>query len=491
METVSDYLGLLLSGHGALHRQIYQAIRTAILEGVLTAGSRLPATRSLASGLGVSRNSVLQAIDQLTAEGFLVGKVGSGTYVASPLPEQVLESISGPRQSDNPTPAIPCWSRLGQRLASLPAAGPDLSPPRYDFRYGRIAADAQLLTTWRRLVTRHAARYPTEYGDPAGHPALRDAIAEYAQRSRGCRCRAEQIIVVNGSQQALDLVARLLLDTGDAAAIEEPGYRGAYHAFANAGASFHHIPVDDEGIIVDQLPSNARLAYVTASHQFPTGAVLSLRRRLALLAWAENNESWIVEDDYDGEFRYEGRPIEAIQGLDPNGRTIYIGTFSKILFPAARLGFLVVPESMITAFTNAKWWTDRHTPVLEQLALAEFIISGEFERHLRRMRKVYAERRRALLDAIDRHLGDRVDITGTRAGLHMMLRLNDVEQISLDEIIERAAAVGVGIYSAQPLYNSHTAAPELLIGYTTMTPAEIGEGISRFGKILKNVNKSE
>lgn len=487
METLSDYLGLRLTGTEPLHRRLYHAIRNAILEGHLTESSRLPASRSLAHNLGISRNSVLQAIEQLIAEGYLVGKTGSGTYVASPLPDPMIGAGGETRRQMLTHGAQPRWSPLGGRLNDLPLAGPDPEPPRYDFRYGRVDADARLLAAWRRLVARHAADYPTDYGDPAGHPTLRRAIADYARRSRGCRCDAEQILVVNGSQQALDLVARLLLTPGDGVALEEPGYRGAFHAFANAGARLHHIPVDDEGIVVEKLPSEAQLAYVTASHQFPTGAVLSLRRRLALLAWAETVESWIVEDDYDGEFRYEGRPIEAVQGLDAGGRTLYIGTFSKILFPAARLGFLIVPKAMVHAFTNAKWWTDRHTPVLEQLALAEFISSGEFERHLRRMRKRYAERRTALLDAVERHLGKQVEITGTRAGLHLMLRFPGVSPTQLERIIECAAANEVGIYSARSLYRTQSPENALLVGYATLTPDEIAEGVRRLAQAVSQV----
>ncbi len=483
MDTVTDYLGLRLDGQGPLHRQIYSAIRAAILQGRLKEGSRLPATRTLAQGLGLSRNSVLQAFEQLSAEGYLVGRTGAGTYVASPLPEAMLPAADSGRSDSGSGPAAPRWSRLGERLAALPMAGPDAFPaPRYNFRYGTVDTDARLMAAWRRLLARAAARYPTEYGGPAGHPDLRVAIADYVLRSRGCRCDAEQIVVVNGSQQALDLIARLLLDPGDSVAIEEPGYRGAVHAFANAGARLHPTPVDDEGLVVEALPSAARLTYVTASHQFPTGAVLSLRRRLALLAWAEERDAWIVEDDYDGEFRYEGRPVEAVQGLDRAGRTLYVGTFSKILFPAARLGFIIVPPSMRHAFVNAKWWSDRHTPIIEQLALAEFIASGDFERHLQRMRKRYAERRAALLAALDHHFGAAAQVAGTRAGLHLMLRFPGIERARLDRLIRLAAQRDVGVYSADPLYQTLPPESALLIGYAALTPEAITAGVARLAQ---------
>lgn len=485
MDILSDYVGLQLDGRGALHRQLYRAIRGAILGAHLKEGTRLPATRLLAAALGISRNSVLQAFEQLTAEGYVEGKVGAGTFVASPLPDAMLAPGDADDTTRDVSAAEPSWSRLGARLAALPDPTGEQPAPHYDFRYGRIAVDGRLLAAWRQLVARHAAHYPTDYGHPAGHPALRQAIAEYARRSRGCRCTADQIIVVNGSQQALDLIARLLADPGTTVALEEPGYRGARHAFVNAGARLCPTPVDEEGLIVDRLPARARITYVTASHQFPTGAVLSLRRRLALLAWAQTHGGWIVEDDYDGEFRYEGQPVEAVQGLDRYGRTLYIGTFSKILFPAARLGFLIVPGTMTGAFTNAKWWTDRHTPVLEQLALAEFIASGEFERHLRRMRKRYAERRSALLAALERHLGDTVEITGTAAGLHLMLRLKDVAPSRLERLVECAAAQDVGVYSAHPLYHAPPDRSELLIGYATLSPSAIDTGIQRLALALR------
>ncbi|KAA3627701.1 MAG: PLP-dependent aminotransferase family protein [Proteobacteria bacterium] len=484
LETVTDYLGLRLDGEGALHRQLYRALRHAILAGHLSEGSRLPATRALARDLRLSRNTVLLVFEQLTAEGYLAGRTGSGTYVASPLPEAML-APEALRDAPPAATAEPRWSRFAHCIRRYPPAAPrSTAAPRYDFRYGAIDAEPRLLDEWRKRLGRAAQHYPVDYADPRGDPGLRAAIARYVSRSRGCHCTAGQIVVTSGSQQALDLIARLLLDAGDRVAIENPGYLGARNAFLNAGAELMPAGVDTEGLIVDQLPATARLVYTTPSHQFPTGAVLSLRRRLALLEWAQNREAWIVEDDYDGEYRYEGRPVEAVQGLDRPGRTLYVGTFSKVLFPAARLGYVILPESMLDTFAAAKWWTDRHTPVLEQRVLADFLDDGEFERHLRRMRKRYALRRTALIDALRRHFGEKAEITGTQAGLHLMVRLKDYSSGGLKRLIDAAREKGIGLYSAAPLYLApHEAPPCLLMGYATLAPEEIQKAIEHLASI--------
>lgn len=478
MESTGDYLGIRLDGDGPLHQQLYRALRDAILEGHLEERSRLPATRRLARMLGVSRNTVLQAFEQLVAEGFLIGKTGAGTFVASPLSSSSLRVDAAAKRHRNGSPP-PKWSAFGQRVLGLRQdAYAHVSRPRYDFRYGRIDADARLRKTWQRLVNRAAGRHSVDYGDPRGARPLRESLAIYL-RTRGCACEADQILIVNGSQQALDLLARLLVDRDAHVAVEDPGYLGARNAFLATGVKLHGVPVDDEGLRVDRIPPPCRLVYVTPSHQFPTGAVLSLRRRAVLLEWAQANDGWIIEDDYDGEYRYEGRPIAAIQGLDRYGRTLYVGTFSKILFPAARLGYLVLPHSMVETFMAAKWWADRHTPTLEQLALAELIESGEFERHLRRMRKTYDERRSTLIDALARRLGNHVTVTGTRAGLHLVATIDKLQPTRLQHLIESAREREVGLYSAEPLYLEPPQVGSLLMGFATMTPEEIRAGIDR------------
>ncbi|GAB4354859.1 MAG: PLP-dependent aminotransferase family protein [Gammaproteobacteria bacterium] len=481
MKTIEDFIGIRLDGEGPLHRQIYRAVRGAILDGDLREGTRLPATRRLAAALGVSRNTVLQAFEQLTAEGFLNSRVGSGTHVASPLPGTGCPPDRSGLQRLRRPGASPRWSRYAERIGQL--APPEHSPsppPRYDFRYGRVDADERLLKLWQRLVSRAAERYPVDYGNPQGTLELRQSLATYL-RSRGCRCEPRQILVTNGSQQALDLIARLLINENDHVALEDPGYLGARNAFLSAGAQLRGVPVDDEGLQVDRIPPKCRLTYVTPSHQFPTGAVLSLRRRLALLEWAQQSDGWIIEDDYDGEYRYEGLPIESVQGLDDSGRTLYVGTFSKILFPAARLGYIVLPEALVARFAAAKWWTDRHTPVLEQLALADLINSGEFQRHLRRMRKRYAEQRAALIEALTREFGDEIHVEGTGAGLHVMVSFKNRLPAQIARLTEEARQQDIGLYSAERLFLNQPSEKnvQLLFGYAILTPQEIVEGIRR------------
>jgi GntR family transcriptional regulator/MocR family aminotransferase len=485
-----------LDGSGGLYEQLYQELRHRILHGQLAPGSRLPSTRTLARELGVSRNTVLYAYNQLLAEGYVVGQTGSGTYVASTLPDMapVSESPVSP-----PEPSRPFWapalSAYGQRVTSgaaelMPSDTFRRASIRYDFRYGLPAVDEFPHAIWRRLLARRmrtATRHSLHYGAPAGYLPLRQAIAAYLRRARAVVCDPEQIVIVNGSQQALDLAARLLLNPGDRVVIEDPNYQGARQVFLAAGARLVAIPVDVEGLATEELPSDAalsRLAYVTPSHQFPSGAIMSLSRRLALLAWAERMDAYILEDDYDSEFRYTGRPLEAVQGLDHSGRVIYVGTFSKVLFPSLRLGYLVLPRPLVAAFTAAKWLTDRHTSTFEQQVLSDFITEGHFERHLRRSRTRYAARLTALLETLHEALGHRIEISGANTGMHLLVWLNHLAPEDMAPFIARAAGVGVGIYSVAPYFIRPVHRAGLLMGYTAMTPDEIRAGVHRLASVL-------
>jgi len=376
-----------------LYRQLYNAVRAAILDGQLPAGARLPATRVLAVDLGLSRTTVLTAMAQLLAEGYVEGKRGSGTCVARILPDAALHigrAPAGVGPSSSATGRT--LSRRGQLLATA-SLGPsrDAGMARA-FRPGVPALDLFPWKTWLAIEGRLLRRLSGAlrlYDNPAGYRPLRQAVADYLGAARAVRCEADQVIVVAGSQQALDLVARVLLDPGDAVWVEEPGYAGAKGALAAAGARVVPAPVDAEGLDVAaarQRCAAARLAYVTPSHQYPLGMTMSLSRRLALLRWASDAGAWVVEDDYDSEYRYTGRPLAALQGLDTEGRVIYTGTFSKVLFPALRLGYLVVPTDLADAFARAKALTDRGSPVLGQAMLADFLAEGHFGRHIRRMR---------------------------------------------------------------------------------------------------------
>jgi GntR family transcriptional regulator/MocR family aminotransferase len=471
-----------------LYRQLYNALRGAILAGQLKAGARLPATRALANALAISRNTVMNAYAQLLAEGYIEGEVGSGTYVARTLPDELLQARAHTTEGQQLPRVGQALSRRGARLASNQVPMSGFSTEFIAFRPGLPALDAFPYELWARLVARRWRRPQRSllgYGDPTGYGPLREAIAAYLGESRAVRCQAQQVIVVAGSQQALDLTARMLLDEGDAAWIEDPGYLGARGALLGAGAQLIPVPVDDEGLDVASgavASQNARLIYVTPSHQYPYGVTMSLRRRLALLEWASQASAWVLEDDYDSEYRYAGRPLAALQGLDGEGRVIYLGTFSKVLFPALRLGYMIVPPDLVDAFATARALVDRHSPAVDQAALADFINAGHFARHIRRMRALYAERQALLVDAARHELSGLLEVHSAEAGMHLVgwlpAGVDDVEAS------RRAAAYGVGapplsMYSLRPLRRGG-----LLLGYTAVGDREIRDGVQRLAKAL-------
>lgn len=467
---------------GPLFRQVYFGLRKAILSGAFRSGEKLPSTRDVAEQLGISRTVVLLAYDQLLAEGFATGRVGSGTYVspAVDVSRSVrAESPVKPRLSRFGSSAATAWSRVhvpSRQTRSLP----------YDFAYGRSDLEVFPFEMWRRILLRCARKAPVhelDYGPAAGNAALREAICTHLRRSRAVVCDPSQVIVVNGSQQALDLIARVLIERGDGIAIEDPSYQGTREILRAAGAHLLPVAVDRDGLNPAKLPPSARIAFVTPSHQFPTGAILPLARRLELLEWAKRRNAVVVEDDYDGEFRYEGQPLESLQGLDREGRVIYIGTFSRTVFSALRIGYLVAPKALILAFTAAKWLCDRHTASLEQETLAEFISSGMYERYLRRVRRRNAARRDALLDAIGTHLGDRVEVTGDSAGAHVVLWPR--HRVAEEAMITRAASRGVGIYGISPYSLKKPLRTGFMLGYSRMREAGIREGIRRLSEVFR------
>ncbi len=479
-----------------LYRQIYDALRQAILSGQLAAGTRLPATRTLAEELHVARNTVLIAFAQLFAEGYVEGKVGSGTYVARTLPDDLLLARRRPAKTTAPSPVPESDRSLSQRgrlLAAtrvLPARS--FMAPRA-FHPGTPAFDAFPYDIWGRLAARHWRAHDTSlmgYGESAGYRPLREAIAAYVGAARAVRCAPEQVIVVAGSQQGLNLAVNLLLDPGDAAWIEDPGYRGAYGALTGAGATLVPVPVDAEGLDVAagaQRCHTARVIYVSPSHQFPLGITMSLARRLALLEWAAQHNAWILEDDYDSEYRYAGRPLASLQGLDQHRRVIYIGTFSKVLFPGLRLGYLVVPPDLVDAFTAARALADRHSPLPDQATLADFIAEGHFTRHIRRMRVLYAERQAMLVTEAQRELRGLLDLAPAEAGMHLVGML----PASVDDIAasQRAAAFGV---EAPALSNYAVEArfhAGLMLGYACVDEPQIRAGVRQLARALQTFVK--
>lgn len=477
-----------------LHRQLYDELRCAILAGRLKPGGRVPSSRALAHSLGVSRATVTLSYEQLLSEGYLQAVVGSGTTVTEQLPDELLKTPPAPARNARPqqtakTPA-PRLSRYGQSLTdTVPFEPPEPELP-INFKSGRPALAEFPLPQWRRLMLRHCRTGDgalLDYAaDAQGYAPLRQAIANYLARARAVRCQPEQVIIVNGSQQALDLLTKVLLERGDAVALENPGYLGARRNFLAQGAKLLPVPVDEAGLVVEKLRRRAarktKLVYVTPSHHFPTGATLTLARRLELLAWAAETGALVVEDDYDSEFRYCSRPIPALQGLGDSENVIYIGTFSKVLFPALRVGYLVVPSQLSHVFARAKWLADRQTPTLEQRVLADFIIEGHLERHLRRMRTLYDGRRQALVRALQTHFADRVTILGANAGMHLMIKLRG--PFNDEEIVRRAAQVGVGLVSARMYYITQAPGDEFVLGYANLSERRIQEGVRRLAKVL-------
>jgi GntR family transcriptional regulator/MocR family aminotransferase len=462
-----------------LSRQIYLWFRQAILRRVMSNAERLPSTRELAEQLHVSRTVVVLAYEQLLAEGFVVGRGGSGTYVA--------DVLAAGRTGTRTSRVKVRLSRYGRAAGAAVKAnflGKQSPRARYDFAYGRSDVEVFPFEMWRRMLLRHARKASVralDYGPTGGSVALREAISLHLRRSRAVLCDPSQVIVVSGSQQALDLVARVLIEPGDRIAVENPCYQGTREVLRASGARLSAVPVDRDGLNPGRLPEGTRMVFVTPSHQFPTGAVLSLPRRLHLVDWARRVEALVVEDDYDGEYRYEDQSLQSLQGLDAEGRVIYIGTFSRTVFSSLRIGYLVVPKPLISVFTSAKWLCDRHTATLEQETLAEFITSGLYERHLRRVRRRNAARREALREAIGKYLGDRVEVTGFGAGAHVALW--PAARVSETDVIAAAAKLSVAVYGISRYFLS---APRkgFMLGYSRMKESDIREGVRRLSQVL-------
>jgi len=408
-----------------LHRQLYEALRRAMLDGKLGAGERLPSSRDLAQDLGLSRNTVVAAINQLSVEGYLASRVGSGTYVNEHVPRQGLARNARGAPGPSPQQQAPRLSARGHALAhQFSAQALEVQP----FTPGIADFSAFPLTLWQRLQNKHwRMTYPDmlDYTS-GGYAPLRRAIADYLRVFRSVQLEAEQVIVTSGTQQSLELCARLLADHGDTVWVEDPAYWGAMKAFSATGLAVHPVATDDEGIGPLLQGPPPRLIYVTPSHQYPTGAVMSLARRHQLLASAREHGAWVLEDDYDSEYRYSGPPLSSLEGLDLDGRVLYMGTFSKVLYPGLKLGYLVVPKGLVEVVRQAHYDLNRPGQMPTQAALAEFIEMGHFASALRRARQTYAERRQALLDALQPVLGEgpgSARITGAEQGLHLCLRL--------------------------------------------------------------------
>lgn len=502
--------GIELDRRQGLSRQLYQALRVRILDGRVSSGTRLPASRDLAASLGISRNSVMRAYDQLYAEGFTEGRIGDGTYVAqlagqTPIVKKLSTKVSTGLSTSLLTGLSTKLSESAgfsggevihssaiERLKQHHLSPPSSSAPRA-FRVGVPAFDLFPFDVWGKLYAafwRKPDLALLGYGEAAGYRRLRELIAVYLRTSRGLHCGAEQIVITSGAQQAISLCAQLLLEPGDAVAIENPGYRAAGHAFAVAGARLQGMAVDEEGMRVAAVAqSDCKLAYVTPSHQYPMGVVMSLARRLELLAWAQKTQGWIVEDDYDGEYRYSGAPLAPLAALDRAGRVLYVGTFGKIAYPGLRLGYLVLPVELVEPFSQRRAVDMRHSEISAQAVMAEFIAAGHFQRHIRRMRRAALNRRNALLA----HWPD--DIRGCSAmpkvvaGLHVAVKVDSVAREK--ELVDKAASVGVEIAPLSSYWLPESSEPVdkragLVLGFAAVPEGDIVAALERLKAVWRD-----
>ena len=471
------------------YRWLYGALRAEILEGRLRPGARLPGTRDLADQYGLSRGTIVSAFEQLKSEGYVDGSVGSGTYVSNVLPDDLLEAArsSGARSTARVRPK----RRISEYAARLdPFTGFDNRRARA-FRTDLPALDLFPTTLWTQISARRLRRLSTRFllgCEPLGHRPLRNAIADYLTTSRGVKCEPEQVAIVSGVLEALDLVARLFLDPGDRVCIEDPGYQGAATIFEGVGAKVSAIPLDEQGMKVpDGRVRDPRLVYITPAHQFPVGTTMTLARRLELLEWARRSGALIFEDDYDSEYRYSGRPVPALQGLDPGGQVLFFGTFSKVLFPALRLGYLVLPRDLVTYFESAIAITRRHAPLVDQAVLCDFITEGHFARHLRRMRQVYAERLSVLLESARERLAGLLEISDVEAGLQTAGWLRDGivgESVAVAAKVRDVEVTPLSRYSRGPM-----AREGLQLGFAAVDAGEIRRGVRELATVLEGASK--
>jgi GntR family transcriptional regulator/MocR family aminotransferase len=495
-----DPAGIELDRRQGLTRQLYDALRQRVLDGRLVSGTRLPATRDMAAALSISRNSVVRAYDQLYAEGFIESRVGDGTYVSQlPTAKKLSTKLSTGFSTGLPTALS--TNRLDNahtqasevihsggldRVRHNHLVQPPCGPPRA-FRVGVPAFDLFPFEVWAKLngaFWRKPDLAQLCYGDPAGDERLRGLIAAYLRTARGLQCTTEQIVITSGAQQAISLCAQLLVEPGDCVAVENPGYRAAGHAFALAGGRLKGVPVDGEGIDCEVLNrlKDCRVTYVTPSHQYPLGVVMSLARRLQLLAWAERTGGWIVEDDYDGEYRYTGAPLSPLAALDRSGRVLYVGTFGKVAFPALRLGYLVLPPGLVEAFAQRRAVDMRHSEVSTQAVMAEFMAAGHFQRHIRRMRRAALNRRNALLVGWPSELPGVGALPSVAAGLHLTVRVDSLAREQA--LLAQARAVDVEINGLSGYWLADTGPPPdqragLVLGFAAVPEAAIAQALAR------------
>jgi GntR family transcriptional regulator/MocR family aminotransferase len=480
---------LRFDGKAPLHEQIYASLRERILKGELPRGVRLPSSRQLSAQLGVARSTVMQALEALQAEGYVVARAASSTLVAPELPEQ----LQRPERPRSPRAAKPIRvSASARSLLAQPAGAPRLGSSPRAFRPGVPALDLFPVGLWSRLLARESTRASAGLlsgTPPAGSEALREAIALHVSTSRGVRCTKEQVFITTGTQAAFEETARLVLDPGDAAWLEDPGYLGARHALLSASAHVVPVPVDDRGLDVEAgiaKAPDARLVCLAPSHHYPFGVTMSLARRLQLLSFAKAARAVIVEDDYDSEFRHRGRPLLALQGLDEDASVVYVGTFSKTMFPGMRLGFLIAPHALVDTFARCRAALASPASVVDQAALARFIENGHFATHLRRMRTAYRERNEALVDALQAECAGALTPHPSETGMQLWAELDLPDLRVRDE----AAARGVETSAVSDYYLEKPRKAGLVLGFGCVRPQQMRAGAQRLMQAIEAVRKS-
>jgi GntR family transcriptional regulator/MocR family aminotransferase len=468
-----------------LHRQLYDGYREAILRGDLAPGQKIPSSRELATEMQVSRFPVLHAYAQLLAEGYFESQVGSGTFISATLPEQMMSSE---HRADCPERRPLGLRPVARRNSLYPAFRRD-TPLRGCGAFGlhQPASDHFPFQAWSELANRHS-RNPSSGSlqriDPMGLQRFRSEICRYLHTARSVKCDPEQIMIVSGSQQALDITARVLFNPGDSVLVEEPGYSLQKTVLAAAGCRLKLVPVDDQGLDITRATrwKGAKAAFVTPSHQFPLGSTMSATRRILLLNWAQSEGAWIVEDDYDSEYRFDTKPIASLQGLDVNSRVIYIGTFSKVLFPSLRIGYIVIPRDLVSLFESVRYVTDIFPPYLYQEVLADFMQLGHLGRYIRKMRRIYAERRNVLVECIRAEFGEALKVHGSSAGMHVSVTL--AEGFSDLEICGRASEQRLWLWPLSPHYAVKDALQGFVLGFGSTGTEQIPEAIKRLRTLV-------
>jgi GntR family transcriptional regulator / MocR family aminotransferase len=468
---------LELDGTGPLYLQLTRALKAAIHDSRAKAGSRMPSTRDIAESLALSRNTVRTAFEQLIADGYLRGVAGSGSYV--------MPMTARTRPAGRARTRVEPQSAYARRLRAEVRAIKIHDGMRFNLQYGDPIHDTKAIDAWRVELAYAASRVPTSYPPLQGVAALREAIADYLGRRRGVDCKADDVIIVSGTQQAFALAARVLVDVGDMVIMEEPPYFGARHVFVTHGCELETRRTDSDGLVTDELPAQRpKLVVVTPSHQFPSGSLMSAARRSALLDYAQHQDCWVMEDDYDSEFRYDTRPVPALKSKDDNDRVIYVGSFSKVLSPALRMGYMVVPRALRLDFIAARYLMDLGGPTIEQAAMARFIASGAFERHLRRTVRATKRRRAALLEGLAAHGQGVFEVANSSAGMHVVAWMRGCSHRQCDDFIEFASQQGLGLHPIATHYTRRPPSPGLLLGFASLSPAEIAAAMKLLGRCV-------